>query len=327
MNIYGLMCVFPLITTIAMLLGVVIEGGKLLAITILHMSWSSDRFLHRPYYLTAAVLLTAITFLDVFGYLYFNYSKSTENLKALEVQELSLIEQKSHVQKQIQEIDNTLSALPKNHVSRRLTLRDQTGYNQLQNRIDEIDLKLGALARRRVGVEMHSGPVFVIARIFGLDENMTVLIYILILSIVTEMLSVGTLVAIINFAQKNSRADQHPPPKQPPISKPVKPDRAESNLLPNIPNKKTTAGKNRRIGETGKTKTVLPKTSNEKVGDVPRQSEMLAICRDYKITAENLAKITGRQNISTVIKWLSGERAIPQRAHRQLLKWVRAQKN
>jgi DNA-binding transcriptional regulator YiaG len=43
----------------------------------------------------------------------------------------------------------------------------------------------------------------------------------------------------------------------------------------------------------------------------------------YDLTAERIAKITGRNKIETVLQWLNNEKEIPEKALRELRKWTR----
>jgi len=312
MNVTGLMCILPTIKRIVVLLGIVIELGKLTLIAILHTHWVSAHRGYRCFFLAGAILFTALTFTDVFGFLSYNHTRTAEGLDMLTVEKDALDREEALLRAQMQQIDDTLDGLPDNHVSKRLKLREAAGYQQIEQRLVEIAGLRAGVSQRQISSTTHLGPIFNNARMIGMDEEAAVFVYLFVLCIATEMASIGTLIAIIKF---NKAARQVTPRRLP--EKTVVDDEAE-NTEPE--------GEGPVDEESAPTETVVEEQEETPPDAISHQRNhtLAVIVGRYDLSDAQLAEITGKKREHTVRAWLAGESTIPEKAMRDLLRWEKS---
>jgi hypothetical protein len=314
MNVTGLMCILPTIKRIVVLLGIVIELSKLTLIAILHTRWVSDHRGYRRFFLAGAILFTALTFTDVFGFLSYNHTRSTEGLGKLTVEQDALDREEALLRAQMQQIDNTLAGLPENHVSKRLKLREAAGYRRIEERLVEIAQLRASVSQRQISTKTHLGPIFNNARMIGMDEETAVFIYLFVLCVATEMASIGTLIAIIKF-NKSVQARQLALDRLPDTSA------AASEAMDTNP--KDTADTSKEKPQTGAAVETADVNQLDAINN--QRNHTLAMIADrYALSDAQLAKITGKKRVHTVRGWMAGESTIPEKAMRDLLRWEKS---
>ena len=312
MNVTGLMCILPTIKRIVVLLGIVIELGKLTLIAILHTRWVSTHRGYRSFFLAGAILFTALTFTDVFGFLSYNHTRSSQGLDMLTVEMDALDREEALLREQMRQINDTLDGLPENHVSKRLKLREAAGYQQIEERLVEIAGLRAGVSQRQISSTTHLGPIFNNARMIGMDEESAVFVYLFVLCIATEMASIGTLIAIIKFNKATRQA--------------------AARRLP----EKTAADAETENAEPKEEDSVVEESRPaEAVGQAPeeRQSDAISYQRNhalsvivarYALSDAQLAEITNKKKEHTVRAWLAGDSTIPEKAMRDLLRWEKS---
>ena len=196
MSIYGLTAVFVGISAVIICLGIGMESGKILTVVYLHRNWGRTGWIGRIFYIAVVIVpLTAITSVEVLGFLSQRHASAVNNLKAVRADISSLRFEAKILKDQIDMIDETLSGLPRGYVSKRFREREKAGYAEKQNRLLEISRKQARLRASEVTDPAFIGPIFAVGRIFDIDENRTVSIFILFLTAVLEPLSIGLAIA------------------------------------------------------------------------------------------------------------------------------------
>jgi hypothetical protein len=92
-------------------------------------------------------------------------------------------------------VDQTLAGLPAGYVTKRFREREAAGYDSMRERLIEIVQETSELKALKIANAAYSAPIFAASRIFGLDPEKTISMFVLILVAVLEPLSIGLAVA------------------------------------------------------------------------------------------------------------------------------------
>ena len=322
MNVFGLMCILPTIKPIAIVLGIVIELGKLTLIAILHTHWASNNRAYRRFFIAGAILFTSLTFVDAFGYLSFSHSQSAEGLSKLAVAQDTLDQEASLLRNQMQKIDKTLAGLPENHVSRQLKLREQYGYYQIQARLVKIVRLRADLSQQQISSQTQSGPIFNNARMLGVNEEAASFGYLFMLCIATETASIGALIAIIKFSKANNENSIREFSLE--MAKASETQQL-SSFSSHTEKKSKKKVKNIAASKNNQVLAKMVKMAKVDVDNHQRHQKLVEIVERYGLTESELAKITGRKREHTVRSWIQGGTAIPEKAMREVLRYVENQ--
>jgi len=195
MSVYGLMAVFKSNVEIIVCMGLGMEIGKILIVSHLYRHWSKLKVLTRSLYILVVTVLVLLTSIEVMGFLAQSHATGTLNLRSTETALKALNKEEETLREQISIIDATLAGLPDSYVSRRINERKASGYNEKQARLLQIAKQQSQLESILLRDQEYAGPIFAVARIMQIDEVQAITIFILLLVIVLEPLSIGLTVA------------------------------------------------------------------------------------------------------------------------------------
>jgi hypothetical protein len=202
MSIYGMKFFLDELPEISVALAVLIVSGRFIFVVFLHLRWLRDGITQFFIYLFLSILFTAFTFSEVFMFLSFHLTRSVEGLGINERSQSSLSEEEKIILNQIAEIQKTLSSVPANHINRRLQLEEQTGLNIKNNRMVEISRLRAELVHQQILSENQLAPLFAISRFLDIDRMMVSRIFIFLLALIVELLSVGIMITLASFYQR-----------------------------------------------------------------------------------------------------------------------------
>jgi hypothetical protein len=287
MSLYGLTVVFVGMTAIILIMGAGLEIGKILSIIHLHKSWSQMNHFSRAFYIAVIGTLTILTSCEVLGFLSQRYAGSTREVAAIEAR-LSELNQEAEILKDhIAVIDQTLAGLPVGYVSKRFRERETAGYDRMRDRLLEIVRKTFELKASKIANGAYSAPIFAASRIFGLNPEKTISVFVIILVVVLESLSIGLAVAASRTWQPSGNPG-------------------------------------RQAAETAiKMADVTIETAKEPANAAhPYTVELRAIAERHNLKIKEIAKITDRKQSETVSGWLEGKPIVPIKALRLLRRWA-----
>jgi len=195
MSVYGLVAVFTSNEPVIICMGLGMEIGKILTVAHLYRNWSNIRCIVRTLYMLIISILVLLTSIEIIGFLSQSHANATQNLKAVKTTLNGLEKEAAIIRDQLSTIDATLAGLPTSHVTRRITERKLSGYQQKQSRLLEIATQQAELETRLVQDQGASNPIFATAQILKINETDAIAMLILVLVLVLEPLSIGLTVA------------------------------------------------------------------------------------------------------------------------------------
>ncbi len=195
MSIYGLTAVFTGMTVVVVCMGLGMELGKILAVIHLHRNWWTVGWTARLFFVAVIGALTLITSMEVLGFLTQRHAGSTKTLVAADAKITELNKEAEILRSHIAVVDQTLAGLPAGYVTKRFREREAAGYDSMRDRLIEIVQETSELKASKIANAAYSAPIFAASRIFGLDPEKTISIFVLFLVAVLEPLSIGLAVA------------------------------------------------------------------------------------------------------------------------------------
>jgi len=195
MAVYGLMSMFVSHTTVIVCMGLGMEIGKVLTVSYLYRHWQKLSGFSRFLYILIVSVLVFITSIEIIGFLSQSHMSGSRGLRITETALRSLKNEAEILKQHISVIDNTLSGLPVSHVSRRINERKAAGYDKKQARLVEISGIQSQLETELLKDRQLAGPIFAVARIMKVKEPDVAAMFILLLVLVLEPLSIGLTIA------------------------------------------------------------------------------------------------------------------------------------
>lgn len=210
-SVYGLAHIFAGSFTAAIVMGSVLELGKLVATSFLYRSWGLIGWWLRVYLFTAIAGLMLITSAGIFGYLSNAYQQDTNDLKVVETRVDLINKELAALTSRELQINEDISRVGDNFVTARQNLMRQ--YNdeqqQLRTRITELRVEQLELNTKLIEVEAHTGPIIYIAKAFGKGIDEAVMWVILLVIVVFDPLAIALTVGA-NIVWKNRQAAATP---------------------------------------------------------------------------------------------------------------------
>lgn len=242
-SITGLVAIFPLFPISIVIMGAVLEVGKLVTASWLYRNWKIAPKLLKSYLVSAVIVLMFITSMGIFGYLSKmhieqNAPVANNQLKVERIDQRIAVEEKkiSDAQLVIAQLDEAVQVLidydrirgPEGSLATRSKQKEERAQlneiiDSAQERIDELSDKKFELVAEVKQLEVEVGPIKYIAEVVyedGEKENLekAVRAVILILIFVFDPLAVVMLVAanmsLVQAGLKKKREDTPNPLEQ-----------------------------------------------------------------------------------------------------------------
>lgn len=163
-SIIGLTLIFSAAFWPIVIMGVVLELGKLVTASFIYRMWYRVNWLMKSYFIISVVVLSAITSLGIFGYLSKSY---TSDSVALYDSETKIATNKEILDVERRRLDNLLIQLEKRD---RGNSRIEKDIKQTQDRISSLTKEIGELQKEKNKQNSEIGPIRYITELFY-DKN------------------------------------------------------------------------------------------------------------------------------------------------------------
>jgi len=217
-SVYGIGIIFSGSFISAIIMGSVLELGKVVAVSWLYRNFKTATFLLKSYLIGAIVVLSLITSLGIFGYLSRAHLEQTILINTGAASQISLIQTKIDQQKEaVSDYDKRIDLINKAQDNLVKTNRSNTALrneqrqrenrnqlyderNKIQNTINDLEQQKVKLENENKKVQLDVGPIrYVSDAIFGnTDQNTvdkTVRFLIIIIMFVFDPLAIALIVA------------------------------------------------------------------------------------------------------------------------------------
>lgn len=220
-SIYGLANIYTAAFWSVVIMGIVLEVGKLVAASFLQRYWTSAGLALKSYLIVAIAGLMIITSAGIFGYLTNAYQKDSIELRDVQSKvELLQIEEQELLVRQKQ-INEDIGRVGENYVRARIKL-----MNTYSAEKKEVDNKLAALRQekhdlssKQIAVEAHTGPIIYIAKAFDKDVDTAIKWMTILIIIVFDPLAIALTLAGNHALMIRERTPTPPTNVPPPPSK------------------------------------------------------------------------------------------------------------
>lgn len=221
-SVSGLMSIFAGTAFKVMVMGSVLEAGKLAAVSFLYRYWKQTPWMLKTMLFSLVPILVLITSMGIFGVLSQGYQTQGSGVQQTGSRiELLKVEQ-ARLQKRKEQIDGQIAALPSNSVRgrARLTATYSSETKTINTRLPEIDKELLELSTKTSEVEAHVGPIIFIAKAFGMTTDDAIKWLAILLVIVMDPIAIGLTLAV-NIAIREKQREDAEKVHQPPMPAPI----------------------------------------------------------------------------------------------------------
>lgn len=163
-SIIGLTLIFSAAVIPIMVMGIVLELGKLVTASFIYRMWNKVNWLMRSYFILSVIILSIITSLGIFGYLSKSYTSDSAGLYDSETK---ISTNKELLEVERRKLDNLLVQLEKRD---RGNTRIEKDIKQTQDNISKITKEIGELQKERNKQNSEIGPIRYVSELF-FDKN------------------------------------------------------------------------------------------------------------------------------------------------------------
>lgn len=173
-SVYGLAHIFAGAFWAVVIMGGVLEVGKLVATSFVYRYWDTLNIAMKAYLLAAIIGLMGITSAGIFGYLSNAYQQDIIGVKDVRARIELLDTELVALTARESEINEDIGRIASNYVTARQNMMKQYAPEKdaLTKRVAEIRSERLELASKQLEVEAHTGPIIYIAKAMdrGVDE-------------------------------------------------------------------------------------------------------------------------------------------------------------
>ena len=173
-SVYGLAHIFAGAFWSVVIMGGVLEIGKLVATSFVYRYWDVLKWTLRTYLLAAIAGLMILTSAGIFGYLSNSYQQDIVGVKDVGSRIELLDTELASLSDREKQINDDIGRIGSNFVTARQNMMKQYGpeKDKLTKRIAEIRAERLELSTKQLEVEAHTGPIIYIAKAMnkGVDE-------------------------------------------------------------------------------------------------------------------------------------------------------------
>lgn len=232
---FGLVQIFPAAAFPIILLGTVLELGKVVAVVWVHRNWKrAEAVFLKPYLIAAIVTLMVVTSIGIYGFMSKAHLqqqaeayKPTSELQEVESKLASVDSKLARANQTASQIDSALDAyIARGYITKALKTREtlekersdlDAKIEQHTNEKRELELKKHQAELTVKGIELEFGPIKYVADLFGYtDMDSAVRVLILMIMFVFDPLALCLMVAAqVSFRQTEKpalNASQGPTP-------------------------------------------------------------------------------------------------------------------
>jgi hypothetical protein len=200
-SVVGIASMFAYNYIPAMVMGIMLESGKIAVAVYLYRYWSMMSNGFKGIMAGFLVVLMFITSVGIFGYLSQGYQKTSEEYKLLTLELKSLEEEHATKKRRAEDINRQVDELPGELLQGKIRLSrefsDEVG--EIRDRLTQLEPQIQALRVKRVSYESHIGPIAYVAQMLELPQDKVVFYAILLLVLVADPLAI-TLTVACNMA-------------------------------------------------------------------------------------------------------------------------------
>ncbi len=206
-SVYGLAHIFASAFWSVVIMGGVLEVGKLVATSFLYRYWADIGIMLRTYLFVAIIGLMGITSAGIFGYLSNAYQQDIVGIKDVSARIELLDTELATLSARESQINDDIGRIGSNYVSARQNLIKQYApeKQQITARIASIRTEKLELSTKLLEVEAHTGPIIYIAKAMdrGIDEAVIWMICLIIFVFdpLAVALTLGANIALIKKAE------------------------------------------------------------------------------------------------------------------------------
>lgn len=196
-SVFGLAQVFSGAFLSVVIMGSVLEAGKLMAASFLYRFWEKIHFIFKVYLLSAVLVLMLITSMGIAGYLSSAYQQDTISLREMTTLVENYRGELQTLSERKLEMDAQISNMPPDYVTARQRLMEsfRPEYERINPRIEFLTERINTFDAEILQTQAKIGPIIFISEVLGANPDKAVIYLIAIIVIVFDPLAVSLTIA------------------------------------------------------------------------------------------------------------------------------------
>lgn len=197
-SIYGLAAIFASAFLSVVIMGIVLESGKLVAVSFLYQYWERIHFVLKTYLIAAIFALMVITSAGIFGYLTAAYQKDSIPLEEINETITLYQEQLAYNKGEVEKIDEDISRVSSNYITKRMELIDKYAPKKAKHetKIDQLTEDIQELKLKKIHTESHIGPIMYVGEMFDITPTEAIKYMVFLIMFVFDPLAIGLTLGI-----------------------------------------------------------------------------------------------------------------------------------
>lgn len=237
-SIYGLANIFSSAFISVIIMGIVLEIGKLVAVSVLYQYWKYFHFLLKSYLIAAIIILMAITSVGIFGYLSAAYQADSMDLVKIEQTIQLKQEDLNYKKQQLDRIQKDIDRTPASYVTKRMELQERykPELQQLEADIEKINKEIYDNKNKLIHTQAHIGPIIYIAKTFDKSPDDAILYIVILIMLVFDPLAIGLTICANKISMKNREllSKENDSPQKKEVDKPISPEEIHRSRIENM---------------------------------------------------------------------------------------------
>ena len=214
-SVVGLATIFAASFWPVVIMGSVLEAGKLVTASFLYRFWHKIRMPMKIYLCSAVLVLMLITSAGIFGILSGSYQHDSLPLKQMEAKVQMLTQERDTLADRKKQIDGIIAAISPNYITKRIEQQKkfEAEENNINKRIPELNKEIQELTEKKLNQEAHTGPIVYLAKLLGrpIDDATAYMLYLImfVFDPLAVTLTIGANMAVIEH-KKTKTGDKKP---------------------------------------------------------------------------------------------------------------------
>lgn len=168
-SVLGLATMFSGAYWEVVIMGGVLEAGKLMAASFVYRYWHVLNILMRLYLILAIFVLMIITSIGIYGKLSAAHQQDMIPLQEIQTKLELLSEEKTRIANRKEEMDQQITNMPANYITARQRLMKSFApeLDKINARLEKIQAEEYRLRNMEIQQKVHTGPIIFIAKAFN----------------------------------------------------------------------------------------------------------------------------------------------------------------
>lgn len=305
-SVKALVAFIPDCGFIIYILGIALESGKAVFVIYIHRKWKTSNIITKSFYSSVIIILISLTACEVLGFLSNGHLKSSQSNYKIDAELKGINLEKNLLENQIKIIENNLKDFPDGYGSKKLEVRRKSQLDDKIDRLQQLLTRETELSKTQFS-KNNLEPVFATSKLLKVKKETAAPIFIIIIVVVLELLSLGLTIAVSNLWQQKETVSGF-----------------GNHKLKNDSEKEIKAQLSTDI-QNEKDEIQVLNYFNDAGSELYKFFNYLVV--KFNLSSDTIMEITEKSKSKTVDSWLNGDSEIPLKELYKIMNYVDSNRN